>query len=336
MNNEPLVSTVIICFNTEQFISEAIESVIAQTYSNWELLLVDDGSTDNSSMIMQNYASKYPEKIRYLEHLEHQNRGKNASRNLGINSAKGDYIALLDSDDIWLPQKLTQQVELFKQYPEAGMIYGRVYLWYDWGEQLSEQQRNRATTVPLGVEPNTVIHPPQLLLSLLEGLAQTPTTCSPLICRETFEKVGLFDENFQDIYEDQIFFAKVLYHLPVLASDQFWAKYRQHSDSTMGKFEQSMQKRALVWLKKRLKFLKSVKKYSLEQEISYLEVEKFFDVHLTQLRRTIWLHNTPLISNIYFLWQKLLVLIILAGHYILPPATRSWLWKKIGDRLYRF
>ena len=105
MSDKPLVSAVIICFNDEEFLQEAISSVICQTYDNWELLLVDDGSTDDSPRIMQKYVEKYPQKIRYLEHENHRNRGKNASRNLGINHAQGDYIATLDSDDIWLPEK---------------------------------------------------------------------------------------------------------------------------------------------------------------------------------------------------------------------------------------
>ena len=106
MKNKPLVSCITIFFNAEKFFEEAIESVFVQTYKNWELLLVDDGSTDGSTTIARNYAEHYPEKVCYLEHEGHQNRGMSASRNLGIRHAKGDYVALLDADDIWLPQKL--------------------------------------------------------------------------------------------------------------------------------------------------------------------------------------------------------------------------------------
>src|SRR5829696_811917 len=102
MNSKPLVSSVMIFFNAERFIREAIESVFAQTYDNWELLLVDDGSTDDSTQIALHYAEQYPERVRYLEHPGHQNRGMSASRNLGVSQAKGEYIALLDADDVWL------------------------------------------------------------------------------------------------------------------------------------------------------------------------------------------------------------------------------------------
>ena len=103
MSSKPLVSGIIIFLNAEKFIEEAIDSVFAQTYDNWELLLVDDGSTDRSTKIAQQYAQHYLAKVRYLEHENHQNLGMSATRNLGIRNVKGKYIAFLDADDVWLP-----------------------------------------------------------------------------------------------------------------------------------------------------------------------------------------------------------------------------------------
>jgi cellulose synthase/poly-beta-1,6-N-acetylglucosamine synthase-like glycosyltransferase len=88
MNHQPLVSVIMIFFNEEKFIEEAIASIIAQIYKHWELLLVDDGSTDRSTEIAKSYAEKYPEKVRYLEHENHENRGMSATRNLGISNNK--------------------------------------------------------------------------------------------------------------------------------------------------------------------------------------------------------------------------------------------------------
>ena len=88
MTANQLVSVVIIFLNAENFIEEAIESVLAQTYGQWELLIVDDGSTDGSKNMARDYAIKNPDKIIYLEHPEHQNQGMSASRNLGIKHAK--------------------------------------------------------------------------------------------------------------------------------------------------------------------------------------------------------------------------------------------------------
>src|SRR5918994_2063107 len=105
MSGKSLVSCIVIFLDEERFIEEAIKSVFAQTYENWELLLVDDGSTDGSTQIALRYAERHPGKVRYLEHPGHQNRGMSASRNLGISQAKGEYVALLDADDVWLPHK---------------------------------------------------------------------------------------------------------------------------------------------------------------------------------------------------------------------------------------
>src|SRR4026208_1024460 len=110
VNKKPVVSVISIFFNEEKFIEDAVKSVFAQTYQEWELLLVDDGSTDKSTEIARRFAEQRPERVRYFEHDGHENRGMSATRNLGIRNAKGDYIAFLDADDMWLPHKLDRQV----------------------------------------------------------------------------------------------------------------------------------------------------------------------------------------------------------------------------------
>jgi len=117
MTPSGLVSVVIIFLNERRFMEEAIQSVFEQTYNDWELILVDDGSNDRSSDIARGYASRYPERIRYLEHPEHENRGMSASRNLGLEHGRGEFVALLDADDVWLPHKLERQVEVLAQHP---------------------------------------------------------------------------------------------------------------------------------------------------------------------------------------------------------------------------
>jgi glycosyltransferase involved in cell wall biosynthesis len=111
---KPLVSCVVIFLNGEQYIREAIESVFSQVYEHWELFLVDDGSTDSSTQIARHYAQQHPDKVHYLEHPGHQNRGMSAARNLGIRHAQGAYLAFLDADDLWLPQKLERQVAILE------------------------------------------------------------------------------------------------------------------------------------------------------------------------------------------------------------------------------
>lgn len=227
MNQQPLVSAIIIFLNGEQFIEEAVASIFAQTYNNWELLLVDDGSTDRSTLIAQKHAQKYPEKVFYMEHEGHQNKGMSASRNLGISQAKGEYIGFLDVDDIWLPKKLEEQVAFLTSHTEAAMVYGRTQIWYSWTSKPEDSQLDHFYN--LGVQPNTLVNPPILLSLLIQNKCQTPTTCNALIRREVFEQIGKFENVFRAMYEDQVFFSKVLLQKPVFVADQCWAKYRQHS-----------------------------------------------------------------------------------------------------------
>jgi glycosyltransferase involved in cell wall biosynthesis len=90
----PLVSAVIAFMNEEQFLGETIESVLQQDYDNFELLLIDDGSTNKSTDIAKDYSKKYPGKIFYFDHENHQNHGVCISRNLGVEKARGDLIAI--------------------------------------------------------------------------------------------------------------------------------------------------------------------------------------------------------------------------------------------------
>jgi glycosyltransferase involved in cell wall biosynthesis len=232
LSDRPLVSVIIIFLNAERFIEEAIESVSGQTYSNWELLLVDDGSTDGSRAIALRYAEMQPERVRYLNHAGRRNRGMSASRNLGIRHARGEYIAFLDADDVWLPHKLHQQVAILNSHPEAGMVYGASQYWHSWTGSLDDVQRDYV--LALGVGADKLVKPRVLLTLLLQSKAPTPCPSDILLRRETLEAVGGFEESFRGIYqlfEDQAFLAKVYLRKPVFVSSECWDRYRQHADS---------------------------------------------------------------------------------------------------------
>ena len=156
--SDGLVSIIIIFLNEQRFIGEAIESVIAQTYDHWELFLVDDGSIDNSTEIAQGYAREYPKRIRYLEHPGHQNRGMSRSRNLGIQGARGEFLAFLDADDVWLPRKLARQLAILDEQPDAGMVYGSTELWHSWRDAAGAHNE-RDSLQPLGVTADTLVPP---------------------------------------------------------------------------------------------------------------------------------------------------------------------------------
>ena len=229
MSSESIVSVIVIFLNAEKFFQEAIESVFAQTYDNWELLLVDDGSTDGSTRIALKYAEQYPSKVFYFEHDGHLNRGMSASRNLGIRHARGKYIAFLDADDVWFPQKLEQQAAILNSKPEAAMVYGRTLIWHTWTR--NPQEKRSDYMVDIGIRPNTLVKPPRLILLLLQGKFQTPTTCNAMLRREVFEEIGGFIESFRGMHEDQVFFVKLGLKLPAFVANECWARYRQHPDS---------------------------------------------------------------------------------------------------------
>src|SRR5262245_56610982 len=176
MTSRPLVSIITIFLNAEKFIQEALESVVAQTYDNWELLLVDDGSTDGSTRIALKYCKQYAGKVHYLVHEGDVNCGMSVSRNLGVSFAKGEYVALLDADDVWLPRKLEQQVEIMNAHPEVGMVYGWTQMWFNWSGNPEDAKRDFKRK--LGVKPNTVVKPPRLFVLCLGDHANTPATCS--------------------------------------------------------------------------------------------------------------------------------------------------------------
>jgi glycosyltransferase involved in cell wall biosynthesis len=230
VKNSPLVSIITPFFNAEKYFEETIESAIAQTYDHWELLLVDDGSTDQSTAIAQRYAQTYPDKIKYLEHLGHQNCGKSTSRNLGFNHARGEYIALLDADDIFLPQKLQQQVKILEDQPLTGMVYGPTLYWYSWTGQTKDKRRDYQAN--LGVKPNTLFQPPTLMTMYLKNGGIVPCTCGLLARRQLVQELGGFDEKIQHMYEDQVFLAKICLKTPIFVEGGCWDQYRQHPESS--------------------------------------------------------------------------------------------------------
>ncbi len=223
------VSVVIIFLDEEQFLDEAVASVYAQTCSDWELLLVDDGSTDGSPHIARSYAERDPGRVRYLEHPGHANRGQGAARNLGVGASHGEWIAFLDGDDVWLPNRLERGVALAQAQEDVPVVYGRTEYWQSWAPGRSARDDR---IQPHYFRADRVVHPPDLLAGHLLLTAAYPCMGSLLVRRRAFEAVGGFDESFGRIGEDLVFFAKLCLRYPVYVSDECWDRYRQHPRST--------------------------------------------------------------------------------------------------------
>lgn len=156
---EPRVSVICIFLDEERFLTEAVESVVAQTYRDYELLLVDDGSTDGSTRIARDYAGRFPDRVRYLEHEGHANRGMSATRNLGLARAHSEYVAFIDADDRWRPGKLAEQTAILDADPDVGMVCGTVNYWRSW-------EGGEDRLVPTGRPLDGASRPPAATLAL--------------------------------------------------------------------------------------------------------------------------------------------------------------------------
>lgn len=137
--NCALVSVIVPTYNREDFIGEAIDSVLAQTYPDWELIIVDDGSEDQSADIIHQYA----EKDKRIHYFYQENQGQSVARNLGLRQSQGDFICFLDSDNRWLPEKLAQGIQTFEQVPDVHVVYGDIITIDEQGQEITRDNMTR-------------------------------------------------------------------------------------------------------------------------------------------------------------------------------------------------
>ena len=239
------VTGIVIFFDEELHLGEAVESVLAQSLADWELLLVDDGSRDGSRELATEWTRRDP-RIRLLSHEGRANRGMSASRNLGLVHAEGELVGFLDADDVWMPEKLVEQVALLDREPEAALVYGRTLIW-------SSGSGGRDFCYDLGVAPDRLYRPPVLLELLLRNQAQTPTTCNALLRRSLVGQIGGFEDSFRGMFEDQVFFGKALLRAPAYVADNLWARYRQRPESASARSaaagaDEEARRRFLEWV----------------------------------------------------------------------------------------
>ena len=318
MSNSGFVTIIIIFLNAAEFLHEAIESALAQTYTYWEILLIDDGSSDGSSEIAKSFASQNTSRIRYLEHDGHQNLGMSATRNTGIRHAKGKYIAFLDADDVWFPEKLEYQVKIMESHPTAGMVYGNTLYWYSWTGKYEDRQRDHVPD--LGVEANRLIQPPGLLSRHLSGQSAVPCTCSIMVRSEVFKRIGGFEESFHGMYEDQVFYAKIAAHEPIFVSTTCLDRYRQHAASNTAAAEAAGQSRIY-----RASFLEWLAQYINEQKIEDAQV-------LLAVRQELWLSrqfaDMPLSDDSYTMIRWVKKWLLRLSKWFLPESLRLWIWTR--------
>lgn len=201
------VSVIIPTFNRAWVIREAIDSVFSQEDDNFELIIVDDGSTDDTGRILSEYSGR-------IVQIRQPNRGVSAARNRGIQEASGPLIAFLDSDDRWLPGKLSHQVRFFENNPEA-LICQTEEIWIRNGVRVNPKNRHK--------KPSGDIFEPSLGLCLVSPSAV-------MMRRELFDLVGLFDETLPAC-EDYDLWLRVACRYPVYLIDSpLIIKTGGHSD----------------------------------------------------------------------------------------------------------
>lgn len=267
----PLVSVIIPFYNEEDFLSEAIDSVRQQTYPNWELILVDDGSTNQSKEMAKGYAAAYPSKIKYVDHIGHANKGVSATRNLGIQHAQGQLIAFLDADDVWLPEKLENQVAIFKEYPQLGLVAEASNYWYSWDGSGKEN-----CVVAVGA-PNNKLYQPHELARYLYPLQSQPSPCPSalMVSKEAIARIGGFEESFNkefQLYEDQAILSKLYLSEQVYISSACHNLYRKR----IGSIEESVKASGQYH---------AVRKYFLDWYEAYLLQMNIQDPELWELLR---------------------------------------------------
>jgi hypothetical protein len=222
---EPLVSVIMIFKNPAPYFDTAARSVLAQTWSNLELLLVDDGGTDGSDAVAVALARE-DDRVRVLSHPGRANRGTGPSRLLAIRNARGELTAFLDGDDYWEPAHLHEEVALLQAHPEARMVCGRVRVWRSWADPDVKD-----TESPLPFAPNVVVAPPRLVAAVLRNGALATHTCALLAFTSDLQSCCDDLALFPSTYEDQVINTQLQLRFPAVMSGGTSAWYRQHPDS---------------------------------------------------------------------------------------------------------
>jgi glycosyltransferase involved in cell wall biosynthesis len=218
---QPLVSVVIATYNMGQYVGAAIESVLAQTYPNVELLVVDDGSTDNTREIVQRYLGD--SRVRYLSQ---KNAGQTVAKNAGIRASTGKYVGFCDADDQWMPDKLAKQVPVLEARPEVAVVYSKV-------SYIVEPPAPPVEELNIPCPSGKVTEDLYLVNFVPFGTA--------LVRREALDRAGSFDEKYR-MGIDWELWLRISLHWEFVFIDEPTYIYRvwagQMSNNWTGRYEQ--------------------------------------------------------------------------------------------------
>ena len=247
-----MISVVIPLYNKERSIVSTIESVVTQTYKDWELIIVDDGSTDNSLEVVKNFVDGLKIEDRRLKIVSQKNAGVSAARNAGIMAAKGEYVAFLDADDWWEPTYLEVSAKLIEDYPGAG-IYGTHH-----GNMYGDSKQE----VP-SLYPN---HRGEIWNPWLNGSPYW--TNSVIIAKRVFQTIPPFDERMS-YGEDMDMWYRVMLSYPCVYEDIALSYYRVDSENKLTDKPMPLEKHIPYY----------IDKYS-EARAKNADFRRFFDMQM--------------------------------------------------------
>ncbi|MGB7789238.1 glycosyltransferase [Methanoregula sp.] len=213
-DNNPVVSVIIPVYNGQRYLAETIESVIAQTVKNWEIIAINDGSTDNSLEILEKYTHEHPGHIRFVTV---KNGGVSRARNTGAALARGRYFAFLDQDDLWAPEKLQRQIDLLVHNKDLGITFTNETVIDEKGSVICEK------VLTFGIHQRGNVFEYLLFDNFIP-------VSSVIVKKELFTKVGGFDPRFS-LAEDFDFLLKVAREAAVDYVDDPLLLYREHNES---------------------------------------------------------------------------------------------------------
>lgn len=224
---KPLVSVIVPTYNCAAYIGEALSSVFEQTYSTYEIIVVDDGSTDHTEKVLAPYVDK-------IQYLYQNNRGVSAARNAGIARARGEFVALLDADDVWFPRKLELQVQALKEHPEAGLVFTD-FQDFDASGVTRNSRFNTWRGFRAWFDQHRLGDSKLAWGAMYEELlrANWIHTSSVLLRKAALEEVRLFDEAFA-AGEDYDLWLRIAKLYPVVCVNRVLSGYRFRPQSLSG------------------------------------------------------------------------------------------------------
>ena len=318
-NNFPLVSVVIPTYNSSKWIIETIESVINQSYKNLEIVIVDDGSSDDTEIVLANFIQNNNNVE--IQYFKISNSGPACARNFGVSKCKGDFIAFLDSDDLWLKEKIHIQIEYFLTYPDVDLLTTNVEIIDKKGTHIGYSRKK----FPRKTD--------NLYLYYFSGRI-TMNTPTIMVKKNVFLDIGGFNQNMIH-REDHYFLMCVSRQYKIININKFLVKRRVHSESISFDYKSfTNDPHSLIksYYQKRMSFYDVVRTtfQYIPKKLFNKEISKFHLILGMTLFNNGQIHLSKVEMKKALSHYKSITVIIRVLYINLPKAIRHLIKKFIG------